>query len=158
MKKMTYAIAALVALGVSGAAIGASHADPAIAAAVKARKSVMGLYAFNLGKLGAMAKGEMAYDSAAAKGYAENLNALATLDQSSMWPAGSDNVSFADTRALPAMWENMEGAMKAGMALASATGALADAAGTDLAALQVAMGPVGAACGACHKASRAAAN
>ncbi|MEE4346330.1 MAG: cytochrome c, partial [Paracoccaceae bacterium] len=42
--------------------------------------------------------------------------------------------------------------------LVTAAKAMEGAAGTDLASLQAAMGPVGEACGACHKAYRVPSN
>ncbi|OWU84870.1 hypothetical protein ATO6_11190 [Oceanicola sp. 22II-s10i] len=155
MKKLGMALAAMAALGVGGAAIGASHADPAIAGAVKARKAVMDLYAYNLGQLGAMAKGDVEYNADAAKAAAENLHALASMNQMSLWPQGSDNGSVEGTRALPAIWENMEDVGAKAMALTEATATMAEVAGNDQAALQGAMAGVGGACGACHKAYRA---
>ncbi|MWB77017.1 cytochrome c [Pseudooceanicola sp. 216_PA32_1] len=156
MKKLTLAAAALAALGIAGAAIGASHADPAVGAAIKARKATMQLYAFNLGQLGAMAKGDMEYNAAAAQAAADNLVAISGTNQMALWPEGSDNASVEGTRALPAIWEDMEGITKSAAALQTASADMAAVAGTDLASLQGAMGPLGGACGACHKAYRAA--
>jgi len=64
-------------------------------------------------------------------------------------------MSIDGTRALPALWENFPDLMTKGKALADAAAGMADAAGTDLASLQAAMGPLGGACSACHKAYRA---
>ena len=102
-----------------------------------------------------MARGRMDYDADAASKAANNLALLVQLDQSRMWPQGSDNASYDGTRALPAIWENFPDVGAKGMALFEAAMALNEAAGTDLASLQSAMGPVGAACGACHKSYRA---
>ena len=60
-----------------------------------------------------------------------------------------------DTRALPAIWENMEDFRAKQTALQEATTALQGAAGTDLAVPQAAMGGVGQACGSCHQNYRA---
>ena len=59
-------------------------ADGHLEGAIKARKSVMQLYAHSLGILGAMAKGEAEYDAAQAAAAANNLKAVANLDQSSI--------------------------------------------------------------------------
>lgn len=139
---------------VAGAAGADGHVDASIAAAVKARKAVMQLYAYNLGQLGAMAKTTVPYDAEAASKSAGNLLTLMSIDQSTLWPQGSDTASIEDTRALPAIWEKYPDIATKGMALNEAVIALDAAAGTDLAALQAAMGPAGAACGACHKAYR----
>lgn len=120
--------------------------------AVKARKAEMTLRAFNLGQLGAMAKGQMEYNADVAKAAADNLKVLSSLNGMAMWPKGSDNVALGDkTNALPALWENFPKAIEATKALSAAVDVMADAAGKDLASLQGAMGPVGAACGSCHK-------
>jgi len=155
MNRLTFAAAALAAFGLTGAAIGQSGGDPAIEAAVKARHGLMQNYAFNLGALGAMAKGDMEYDAELAQAAAGNLAALAGLDQRAMWPEGSDNATVEGSRALPAIWEDMAGFEKAESDLKTAADAMAEAAGTDLAALQQAMAPLGGACGACHKTYRA---
>ena len=129
---------------------GAALAQSAVDGAVKARKAHMQLYAFNLGALGAMAKGEVDYDAAAAGAAAANIVALTTLDQSRYWPPGSAQGEAEGSRALPALWTSGKAA-----ALRDAAGALAAAAGTDLASLQGAIGPVGQACGSCHESFRA---
>ena len=51
-------------------------ADEAAEGAIKARQSVMQLYAFNLGALGAMAKTAVPYDAEVANAHAGNLLAL----------------------------------------------------------------------------------
>jgi len=135
----------------AGAAFAAGPAENAI----KARKAAMQLYAFNLGQLGAMAKAEAAYDAAAASAAASNLVALASLDQSALWPEGSDSLSAENTRALPDLWENLPDVMQKSQEMISAAEAMETAAGTDLAALQEAMKALGGACGACHKPYRA---
>ena len=81
-------------------------ADEAQHPAVKARHAIMNLYANNIGQLGAMAKGAVDYDAKAASKAANNLVLLVQLDQSTLWPQGTDNVAMAGTRALPALWQN----------------------------------------------------
>ncbi|WP_281855908.1 c-type cytochrome [Litoreibacter halocynthiae] len=146
----------LAAAVVATSAIGDGHADKAIEAAVKARQSQMTLYSFNLGILGGMAKGDIEYDADAATAAARNLAALSQLDQSRLWPQGSDNVALgADkTAALPAIWETGSTAGEKGMALASAAIDLEQVAGDGLDALQGAMGAVGKSCGSCHESYR----
>ncbi|MCX8955563.1 cytochrome c, partial [Ruegeria sp. NA] len=111
----------------------------------------MQLYAFNLGTLGAMAKGEAEYDAEAATRAANNIVVVSQIDQYAMWPAGSDNVSDPSTRALPAIWENFADVGAKGQALADAAVAMQAAAGQDVEALKGAMGQLGGACSACHK-------
>ncbi|SEO29880.1 Cytochrome c556 [Salinihabitans flavidus] len=120
-------------------------------AAIEARQNLMQLQAFNLGQLGAMAKGEMPYDAEQAQVAADNLVALARLDQSAMWPEGSDSFATDKTRAKPAIWDNFSDLMEKDQALVEAAVAMQEIAGTDLDALRGRMEQVGKACGACHE-------
>ena len=113
----------------------------------------MGLNAFNLGILGAMAKGEVEFNADVAQGAANDLAALAMMSQASYWPEGSSSDDMEGTRALPVAWTDMAGIIEKAQALGAATTAMAAAAGT-LEGVQAAIGPVGAACGACHKVYR----
>lgn len=133
---------------------GSAFADAAADRAIKARQSLMQLYSFNLGALGAMAKGNIAYDADAASAIAANLVSLSTLSQAGLWPQGSDSGSNANTAALPEIWSMYPDIATKAKALTDATAAMSLVAGTDLASLQGAMGQVGGACGACHKAYR----
>lgn len=138
-------------------ALGAAVTTPALAdePAIKARQALMQLYAFNLGQLGAMAKGEVEYDSAAAQAAADNLLAAASMNQMAMWPQGSDNVAMAGkTDALPAIWTTYPAIVEKGKALTEASANMAKMAGVDLASLRGAIGGVGGSCGGCHKAYR----
>ena len=123
-------------------------------AAIKARKAQMQLYAFNIGKLGAMAKGEAEYNADAAQAAADNIATMTGINGMAMWPQGSDNGAQQGTRALPAMWANFPDVGTKAQALKDAAAAMQAAAGTDLGALQGAMSALGGACGACHKAYR----
>ena len=139
---------ALVVATASLAFAGGHEGNPAVAA----RKAHMDLYSFNLGMLGAMAKGETEYNADAAKAAAGNLAALAQLNQSAYWVPGTSNAELGDqTRALPAIWESGSNAAAIGGQLAEAAVALAAVAGDGQEALGGALGPVGQACGACHK-------
>ncbi|MBT8408805.1 MAG: cytochrome c [Alphaproteobacteria bacterium] len=133
---------------IAGAAFADSHAaNPA----VKARQSHMQLYSFNLGILGTMAKGETEYDAEAASAAATNLATLAQLNQSAYWPQGTDNASMEGTRALPAIWNDFPDILTKSKAMVDAAVALEASAGDGLEALQAGIGPVGGACGGCHK-------
>lgn len=134
---------------------GTALADAAVEAAIEARQSHMHLNAFNVGVLAAMAKGTVSYDSAVASAAAANLVALTSMDESRYWIEGSDNMSAEKTRALPAIWDNEPDFLTKIAAMNAAAVTMQGAAGTDLAALQAALGAVGGACGACHKMYRA---
>jgi cytochrome c556 len=120
----------------------------------EAREAHMKLYGPQLKVLGDMAKGDTAYDAAAAQAAADKLLELATVDQSTWWPEGSDSDSVAGSRALPVIWTDMEGFLAKQEALEAAAANLQTAAGVDLASLQAAIGAVGGSCGGCHEANR----
>lgn len=133
---------------------GSAFADAATDRAIKARQSLMQLYAFNLGALGAMAKGTVEYDADAASAIAANLVSLSTLSPAGLWPQGSDIGSYPNTAALPEIWTMYPDIASKSKALSDAATAMKIAAGTDLAALRGAMKPMGGACGGCHKTYR----
>ena len=124
--------------------------------AVKARKAHMQLYAHNLGILGAMAKGEAEYNAEAASAAANNLVTLTSaISQRSYWAPGTSNAELGDeTNALPAAWESGSKAGEIAGQLADGAAKLAAVAGDGQEAIGPALGPVGGACGACHKAYR----
>ncbi|MFN3954893.1 MAG: c-type cytochrome [Pararhodobacter sp.] len=132
-------------------------AAPAFAddAAITARKGQFQLFAFNLGILGGMAQGRVAYDAERAQMAADHLFNLTRTLNTGLWPEGSDNASAANTRALPVIWANLEEFANRWDALNTGAEAMQAAAGTDLAALQGALGGLGAACQACHQSFRA---
>ncbi|WP_425050443.1 cytochrome c [Psychromarinibacter sp. S121] len=133
------------------AVFAASHAN--VEGAIKARQSHMQLYAFNLGILGNMAKGEVAFDADAAQAAADNLAALAAISQAAYWPEGSDADSVEGTKALPAIWESGSDIGAKVAAMTEAADAMAAAAGS-LEGVQGAMGALGGACGGCHQTYR----
>lgn len=148
-----FGLTAVVALS-AAIGIGPVLAQDA-ATVIKARKAQMQLHGFNLGPLGAMAKGDIPYDAALASSAAHNLALLTSTDFSRLFAAGTGRPENEGTRALAAIWENPDDFAAKVDGLRTAAAAMADAAGTDLAALQGAMGPLGSACGACHKDYRA---
>lgn len=135
----------------------ASAADGPHDDAIKARQAVMQLYGYNLGILSAMAKGKMDYDAELASESANNLLAVNSLGQSTLWPQGSDNANpeNAENRALPAIWETYPEIAEKGKALNEAVVALAAEAGNGLDALKSAVGDVGGGCKGCHDDFRA---
>ncbi|MCC5971889.1 MAG: cytochrome c [Pararhodobacter sp.] len=124
-------------------------------AAIGARKAQFQLFAFNLGVLGGMAQGRVEYDADMAQTAADHLYHLTRHYNPALWPEGSDNANAADTRALPAIWDDLEAFAERYAALQSGAEAMQAAAGTDLASLQGALGGVGGACAACHDNFRA---
>ncbi len=135
----------------AGTVFAASHAN--VDGAIKARQGHMDLYAFNLGLLGNMAKGEVEYDAAAAQSAADSLAALAVLDQSRYWPMGSSTADSDKTRALPDIWKDGSDIGDKAKALVDATTAMS-ANASSLDGVRAGMNALGGACGACHKAYR----
>jgi cytochrome c556 len=127
----------------------AGHAQDA-EAAMKARQGQFRIMAYNIGILGAMAKGESEYLAETATTAADNLVAISQVAQNH-WPEGSDNGSIDGTRALPAIWNDPTGFLSAWEAYKDAAASLQAAAGDGRSALGPAVGAVGNSCGACHE-------
>lgn len=130
-------------------AFAAAHNTPE-AQAIKARQSHMQLYSFNLGVLGAMAKGTVEFDAGAAQAAADNLAALSGLNQMAYWIPGTSTTDSENTKALPALWEEGSSAVQKGKDLNTAAMAMAENAGS-LDGVRANIGGIGGACGACHK-------
>ncbi len=155
VRPLTLAVLVSAALLAGGALPAQEQASPA-ETAHEAREAQMHLQAISLGQLGPMAQGEAEYDAAVAQAAADNLHHLAQmLEAPFYWTPGSAQGEVEGSRALPAIWENMEDVNAKITAFQEAAAQLQTAAGTDLAGLQSAIGGVGEACGACHDAYRA---
>ena len=149
MRRPTLALTAV--LGLAVALPLAAQQDPGDAA-IKARQAHMTLYAANLGVLGGMAQGRMDYDAEAAQAAADNLVALSGLDQRGYWLEGTAvGEAMVETRALPAIWENMDDFDAHTTEVHEAAMAMAEVAGTGIEAVQGGMGALGASCGGCHE-------
>ena len=140
---------AALAFVTSGAVLAQSESDEP--PAVEARHHHMNLYAYNLGILGGMAKGETDYDADMATGAAANIAALSQLNQASYWVEGTSSEDVEASKALPALFENpddyaalTDDLTEAAMAMQAAAGESAEAIGGQMQAL-------GGACGACHR-------
>jgi cytochrome c556 len=155
VRPLTLVALASAALLAGGALVAQEQASPA-ETAHEAREAQMHLQAISLGQLGPMAQGEAEYDAAVAQAAADNLHHLAQmLEAPFYWTPGSAQGEVEGSRALPAIWENMEDVNAKITAFQEAAAQLQTAAGTDLAGLQGAIGGVGETCGACHDAYRA---
>jgi cytochrome c556 len=121
---------------------------------IKARQGIMAYRALNIGVLGGMAKGEAEYDAAAAQKAADNLVATAMIDQSMLWPEGSDNSANPASTADAKGWTAEADVGGKEEAFVTAAMAMQAAAGGGLDGLKAAMGDLGGSCGGCHKVSR----
>lgn len=148
MNKLVTVLAATAILGGS-AAIAQEYKNQ-----IKARQGIMWVQAINLGTLGAMAKGEMAYDAEAATAAAESLRATSLIHIGTLFPEGSG----ADTRAKDEIWSDMDGFQAEWEKFGAAAEKAAAEAGNGQDALGPLMGALGGACGSCHDTYRAAAS
>lgn len=141
-----------LALSIGATAFAASHSgeDPAM----KARNQHMALYSFNLGTLGAMAKGEAEYDSDLAQAAADRLVALSGMSQAGYYPEGTSSDDSEDSRALPKLFDEMENYTKLTDELHMAAMAMAEGAGNGVEGIQANIGPLGKSCGTCHETYR----
>lgn len=144
--KKSLLVATLVAIG-----------SPAIAAdkvpfkaEIKARKSQMHIYKFNMGILGAMAKGKREFNAEEAKAAANNIAIATSLNAAAMWPKGSDNSQNSKTDALPSIWENLAKVGKINDDMGMAAKNLAGKVDGGLGALRKNIGAVGKNCKGCH--------
>lgn len=154
MKPLLPTIGSLIVAGViATGATAQDDIDPALAKAINARQAHMQLNSFNLGLLGAMAKGEIDYDAEAAQAAADNLAALSLMDETRYWLEGTEMETLGKekTEALKAIWSDDSEIGDRQDRLAGAASDMADAAGGGLDSLRGAMAPLGKACGACHE-------
>jgi len=153
MKKALLVTLATVTLGATTIATFAQD-ELAFANQVDARQSFMHVYRFNLGMLGAMARGDAPYDAELASAAANNLLAASKMNNRAMWPAGSDmnaagyeGVSFAKAE----IWSADSEVGAKSQALTEALEAMAAVAGDGLDAVRANMGAVGNGCKGCHE-------
>ena len=144
MKKTIVALAAMATFA-GGAAVAQDASQ-----ALKARQGQFNILAINLGILGGMARGTVDYDAETAQAAADTIVAVSMINQAPLWPAGSDSMSIDNTRALPAIWDNLPDVLDKWAALGTAAATLQAAAGTGQEAIGPALGAVGGACKACH--------
>ncbi len=146
----------ILALTIAGAttALTPALADD-IDGAIKARQGYYQIVKHNAGALFGMAKGDIDYDATKAKAHASNLEALANMTTSSMWPQGSSKADRPGiTRALPVIWSTFPAIKDKHKAFADASATLASSAGDGLDKLRANIGALGASCKGCHETYR----
>ena len=142
-------------------ALGAAIAVPAVAnddPAIGARQGQFKLFVHNFGVMGAMAQGRIEYDAALAQTAADNLFHLTRHDQSRLWPEGTDSGSVEGTRALPAIWNDLDDFVAKFEALQVAAEGLQSVAGGGLDVMRADFATVAQSCQACHEVYRAEMN
>ena len=153
MKHLKAAIA--LAAMISGTAV---YAQDDFSGQLKARQGQFRIMAINLGILGSMAKGEMEYSAEAAQMAADTLVAVSTIQQTPMWPAGSDDMAIDGTRAQTTIWEQNADFLSKWADFGTAAQAMQASVGNGQDALGPLLGQVGGTCKACHDTHRAPAN
>lgn len=112
------------------------------------RQSYWALVAMNFGPIGAMLKGEMAWDDEKVAAFANNVAGMATVDVARAFGPGTDK---GMTRAKPEIWENTDDFLSKYGDFKTAAAGLATAAQTgDKATIGAAFKKTGGACKACH--------
>jgi cytochrome c556 len=153
MKYISKAILLFVLAGILPIA-SADEKDFPFASQINARQSGMTLYAYNLGLLGAMAKGSTPYDAKIATEAAHNLLSVSLMKNSTMWPAGSDidAPGLANkTRAKNKIWSNFPEVGEKHQTLTENLTNMSLVAGDGVEAIRANIGSVGKACKGCHE-------
>jgi cytochrome c556 len=141
------------ALVLAGVMVWAETADP-FADIVETRHGLMMQMASDVGKMGAMVKGDAPYDAAVAAKAAANVAAVASVLGMDQFPAGSETGKSADSFAKPDLWATPDDFLAKLGDLNSAADALKTEAAKDPDALKSGIMALGKACGACHSAYR----
>ena len=127
----------------------AQDEDP-IHQAIEARKGFYQMLAINMGQLAGMAKGDIAYDEAAASRAAANIEALTQYDLPSLFIEGSAHGQAEDSAAKPEIWADMDGFKAKFSGLQEAATGAAEAVKGGAENVGPVVGKLGAACKACH--------
>jgi cytochrome c556 len=150
MKKITLALAASLLVGVVSPAFAADEPENMI----KYRKAVMSAIGGHTGAIAGVAKGEVSFVGHV-EAHARGINDMSKLI-TQLFPAGTDNGAYQDTRALPDIWADKAKFDAAAQALQDESAKLVEVAqGGDVAAIGAQLQNVGKACGGCHKPFRA---
>ena len=118
--------------------------------AVEARHGFMTMLGINMGQLAGMAKGEIAYDEAAASLAASNIVALTQYDAPALFVEGTSSEDMRDSEALPAIWENPDDFRAKFAALREAAAGSPEAVKGGQGNLGPAVQKLGGACKSCH--------
>lgn len=141
------------ALILAGVATWAQAEDP-FADIVETRHGLMMQMAADVGKMGAMIKGETPYDATVAAKAAANVAAVASVISLEQFPAGSETGKSPDSFAKPELWANQADFLAKLSDLTAAAEALKTSAGTNADAMKSGVTALGKACAACHSAYR----
>ena len=117
---------------------------------IKYRQSVMKAFGGHMGGIVGVVKGEVSYVGDVVV-HAQSVNAMSKL-LVGIFPKGTSQMESANTRALPAIWDDFSKLEAAAKALETESAKMVEvAASGDLGAIGAQLKKVGAACGSCHK-------
>ena len=146
MKHLISVVAAAVLLGLASPAQAVNEPENVI----KYRQSVMKVIGGHTGAIVGVVKGEVSYVDQVAV-HARGINEMSKL-LVGLFPEGTSQFEFADTRALPEIWDDFSKFEAAAKALEVESAKLvAVAASGDLGAIGGQLQNLGKACGGCHK-------
>lgn len=118
---------------------------------VKARQEHMKAMGKQVGVFAAMAKGEVAYDPAAAQAAADALVAQVNKDTAALWAPGTSSADMPGvSEAKPALWDSPDKVKALGGDLHAQAMNMQAEAGKGKAEMVKALGTLGGTCRACH--------
>jgi len=141
------------ALVLTGLTVWAQTDDP-FADIVETRHGLMMQMAADVGKMGAMVKGDVPYDAAIAAKAAANVAAVASVLSMDQFPVGSEVGKSADSYAKADIWAAQDDFLSKIADLNTAAEALKAAACTDAESMKAGVMALGKACSACHTSYR----
>ena len=151
MRTATLAITTVFILGLTAPALAADQPENVI----KYRQGVMKAIGAHIGGIAGVMKGEVSFKDHIAA-HARGLHEMSKLVGGDLFPEGTGNDAFANTRALPkiwAEWDDFEAAVKK---MEDESAKLIEVAqGGDMGAIGAQLGNLGKSCGGCHKPYRA---
>ncbi len=146
MKHLISILTAAVLLGLASPVQAVNEPENVI----KYRQSVMKAINGHTGAIVGVVKGEVSYVGHVAA-HAQGINAMSKL-LPGLFPEGTSQFESANTRALPAIWDDFSKFEAAAKALEVESAKLVDvAASGDLGAIGGQLQNLGKACGSCHK-------
>lgn len=137
------------ALVLTGMTVWAQAEDP-YKDAVETRHGLMLQMASDVGKMGAMIKGDAPYDAAVAAKAAAATAAVASVISMEQFPAGSETGKSPDSFAKPELWATPDDFLAKLGEMNKAAEALKTVAATDPESMKAGVMALGKACAACH--------
>ena len=146
MKRTLCVLSAGLALSLAGQGLAADSPEKL----VKYRQSVMKAIGGHTGAIAAVVKGEVSFGAHVAN-HARGIKDM-SLIVPDIFPPNSGPMDYADTGALPAIWEQQAKFKEAITAFQSAAAKFAEIAESgDRQAIAAGLGALGNSCGGCHK-------